>query len=272
MGNPIFVAAYLIMAFYMTLGRIVESFRAILIEEEAIIADILRGRRICLYRRVQAIVILVFAGSRGPFIGFFTGFFVFGLVFLVDLRRLAADQSTMDIKDLAYSILAGIAFYAVPGGVTVAVRLGLVALAPRASWLGTVTFATAIIGVLVIGVWLLATRATWKWLWLTWITIAVISGLFVVYTNALPDTPIASALRSDPTFGRMANLIETEGGTGKVRILIWEGNTQLVPPHDPIRFPDGTPDALNLLGRSSAMALNPCTWPTIPSIARPGTL
>ena len=247
MGNPIFVAAYLIMAFYMTLGKIVESFRAILIEEEAVVADILRAAGYVFIAAVQAIVILVFAGSRGPFIGFFTGFFVFGLIFLVDLRRQAADQSAIAASDVAYAILAGIAWYAIPGGIAAGITLGLSAATRGATWLGTVTFATAIICVLAVGVWLLANRVTWKWLWLTWITITVVSAGAIGIINMYPNLPVSVAMRGDPTFGRLANLIETEGGTGKVRTLIWEGNTQLVPPHDPIRFPDGTPDALNFL-------------------------
>jgi len=247
MGNPIFVAAYLIIAFYLTLGKITESFRSILIEEEASVADILRAAGYIFIAAVQAIVILVFAGSRGPFIGFFTGFFVFGLVFLVDLRRQAADQEAMAINDIASAVLAGIAWYAIPGIVAGATVLGFPPIVGKAEWIKTVGAIAALLCVLGVGVWLLANRQTWKWLWLTWITIAVIGGLFIVYINAFPDIPISAAIRRDPTFGRVANLIETEGGTGKVRILIWEGNTQLVPPHEPIRFPDGTPDPLNLI-------------------------
>lgn len=90
MGNAIFVAAYLIMAFFLTLGRIAESFRAILTEEEAYVSDILRASIYVFIAAVQSITI-VFALSRGPWLGWLAGAFVFGLVLLVDWRRQAAD-------------------------------------------------------------------------------------------------------------------------------------------------------------------------------------
>jgi tetratricopeptide (TPR) repeat protein len=82
-------------------------------------------------------------------------------------------------------------------------------------------------------------------LMLSFIGLGVAGIVFLVVLN-LPNTPLEK-LREMPYFGTLGNLFQSEGGTGKVRTLIWEGDTQLVPPHEPIRFPDGTPDPLNVI-------------------------
>jgi len=170
MGNPIFVAAYLIMPFFLTLGKIAESFRAILTEEEAYVADILRAAGYVFIAAVQSIAI-VFAGSRGPLIGWLAGLFLFALMLALLLRQRA-------------------------------LMLAFIALG--------------------------------------------IGGIVFLGVLNLPNTPLEK-LRELPYVGPLGRIFESEGGTGKVRTLIWEGDTQLVPPHAPIQFPDGTPDPLNLI-------------------------
>ena len=85
MGNAIFVAAYLIMAFFLTLGRIIDSFRVILTEKESRLSDILRASRYVFIGAVQLIA-FGFADSRGPLLGWLPGMFIFGLVGLLLLR------------------------------------------------------------------------------------------------------------------------------------------------------------------------------------------
>lgn len=170
MGNPIFIAAYLIMSFFLTLGKIVESFRSILTEEEAYVADILRAAGYVFIAAVQSIAIL-FAGSRGPLIGWLAGLFLFALLLALLLR-----QRTLMLAFIALGI-GGIVF----------------------------------LGVL-----------------------------------NLPNSPL-KMLHDVPYIGPLGRIFESESGTGKVRTLIWEGNTLLVPPHAPIEFPDGSPDPLNLI-------------------------
>jgi len=170
MGNAIFVAAYLIMAFFLTLGKITESFRAILTEEEAVTADILRAAGYVFIAAVQAICI-VFSGSRGPWLGWFAGMFLFALLLALVLRQRA-------------------------------LMLGFIGLG--------------------------------------------IAGIMFLLILNLPNTPLEK-LREMPYFGTLGNLFQSESGTGKVRTLIWEGDTKLVPPHEPIQFPDGTPDPLNVI-------------------------
>jgi hypothetical protein len=85
MGNPIFVAAYLIMAFFLTMGRLIESFRVILTEAESRLSDILRASAYLFVAALQLIA-FGFADSRGPLLGWLPGMFIFGLVGLLLLR------------------------------------------------------------------------------------------------------------------------------------------------------------------------------------------
>ena len=50
-----------------------------------------------------------------------------------------------------------------------------------------------------------------------------------------------------PAIGRLGRLLEADSGTGKVRVLIWEGVLDLIRPHDPLKFPDGRDDPFNFL-------------------------
>ena len=106
-------------------------------------------------------------------------------------------------------------------------------------------------------------RTAARWLWASWIFFMVVGavGLFLVNFS---DMPLIVEMRTGGKFGRLAALFETEGGTGEVRSLIWEGAAQLVLPHEPLQFPDGSVDNLNalrpLIGyghRSMYVAYNP---------------
>src|SRR5690606_13362030 len=55
------------------------------------------------------------------------------------------------------------------------------------------------------------------------------------------------ALREVPGVGRLGEVFETEGGTGRVRVLIWGGVIELMTPHPPLQYPDGTADRWNSL-------------------------
>lgn len=68
MGNSIFVAAYLIMVFPLTVLRIVESFEALLTDRGRMIPNFLRSTGYVFIGALQAIAIY-FSGSRGPWLG-----------------------------------------------------------------------------------------------------------------------------------------------------------------------------------------------------------
>ncbi len=171
MGNAIFVAAYLIMAFPLTLGRIVDSFAHILREDdEALVPQTARGTVYVFTAAIQLITIY-FSLSRGPILGLLAGtFFIFVLLSLYWGKR---------------------------------------------------------------------------WMTLTTIGTAGALGLFLVLLS-IPNGPLET-LRSNENIGRLGRVFETDSGTGRVRVLIWEGASELVWFHEPIRFPDGSEDRVNLL-------------------------
>ncbi len=205
MGNSIFVSAYEIMIFFLTLGRIIESFISILTEEEAQVADILRAAAYIFTALIQLITIW-FSQSRGPWMGLLVGLFAFVLFGLLALRRTAPDKGQTTWQDVLKAL----------GGTTVMLTaVGFVAL--------------------------LASRRTWKWLWLSWVLLAIVGVGFLVLFN-LPDTPLES-LRNTPYIGRLGKVFQTESGTGKVRVLIWEGAVKMITPHEPIGYPPEDPTA-----------------------------
>lgn len=204
MGNAIFISAYVIMIFFVTLGRIVESFIAILTEEEARVSDILRASAYIFTLLIQMITIW-FSQSRGPWVGLMVGAFTFVLFGLLALRRASSDKGATTWRDVLKALVGTAAMTTVVGFVA-----------------------------------LLASRRTWKWLWLSWVLLAILAASFLVLFN-LPDTPL-EALRKTPYIGRLGKIFETEGGTGKVRVLIWEGAVDMITPHEPVGYPPEDPD------------------------------
>ncbi len=69
---------------------------------------------------------------------------------------------------------------------------------------------------------------------------------FLALFNLASASPIIT-LRDLPYVGRLGRVFETEGGTGKVRVLIWEGALKLALPHPPLWSPTTGYDALNPL-------------------------
>jgi len=63
----------------------------------------------------------------------------------------------------------------------------------------------------------------WRNLLIGEIGLTVLLGAFLLAFN-LSDTPFFQQLRNTPYIGRMGTLLETEGGTGLVRRLIWTGD------------------------------------------------
>jgi len=91
MGNAIFVAAYLLMAVFLTLERLVDSVAALLSTEHGSTADALRAG-VYLFVLVVQLIAIVFTQSRGPWLGLAAGLYVFGLLGMLLLGRWAANQ------------------------------------------------------------------------------------------------------------------------------------------------------------------------------------
>jgi tetratricopeptide (TPR) repeat protein/O-antigen ligase len=82
MGNPIFVAAFLIMVFPLTVGRIVDSFGKILWETEGVAYQTIRST-IYIFIAALQLIAIYFTKSRGPLLGLLAGaFFIFILLAL----------------------------------------------------------------------------------------------------------------------------------------------------------------------------------------------
>lgn len=87
MGNSIFIAAYLVMTFYLTLYRITDSFAAIFRSEQPKWSDVVRAGCYILIALFNAIVVLILAGSRGPQLGWLGGLLFFVLLLVQVIRR-----------------------------------------------------------------------------------------------------------------------------------------------------------------------------------------
>jgi O-antigen ligase len=171
MGNAIFVAAYLIMAVLLTLGRVVMTFRAILSEEGNFIRNMARATSYVFILAVNLVTIW-FTQSRGPLLGLMAGLFFFGVLLSLHWRV--------------------------------------------------------------------------RWLTLSLLGLAAATAAFLVILN-LPGGPLA-ALTQAPTLNRLSQMfdeIQGRTGTGRVRVLIWEGVVKLMLPHPPLQHPDGRPDVWN---------------------------
>ena len=86
MGNAIFIAAYLIMTFFLTLIRIADAFIAVMTSEQAKISDVVRAACYILIALLNAFVVLILSGSRGPQLGWLAGLF-FSVLLLAQLIR-----------------------------------------------------------------------------------------------------------------------------------------------------------------------------------------
>jgi tetratricopeptide (TPR) repeat protein len=261
MGNAIFVAAYLIMAFFLTLGRVVESFRTILTEEESRVSDILRASTYIFIAALQLIT-FGFADSRGPLLGWLPGMFIFGLVGFIMLRvslhsqadennasgeatSEAAPRFPITVFDLVKALVLSVAAILVAGAaVYVLIK------SSEASEAQVKLTLIAVVGLLagllpiLITVGIRRTAARWAWASLIVFALAGAMGLFLINFS---DIPKVAEVRQSGVFGQLATLFESEGGTGKVRTLIWEGSEKLVIPHAPLKFPDGSTDPFNAI-------------------------
>ncbi|MCJ7738366.1 MAG: O-antigen ligase family protein, partial [Anaerolineae bacterium] len=179
MGNAIFVAAYLVMVLPLTVGRIIESFKTILTDEETNWANIGRAAAYIFIASVELITIW-YAQSRGPLLGLIAGSFFLLLLLTLSTRNKAGAAASL-----------------------------------------TIIAATALI-----------------------------VGLLALVN--IPQGPLQSMQRA-PWLGRMGSVFDFEGGTGKVRALIWDGMVDLILPHEPIAQaptlanPAGKADSFNAI-------------------------
>ena len=198
MGNSIFVAAYLIMIFPLSVYRIVESFKAILTEDQYLYAHVIRSTFYIFIAALQVIAIYM-SGSRGPALG----------------------------------------------------------------WMASSIFLFLLLSLY------------WNKRWLTLITI-FLAGFIAVFLFIfnIEGGPLDN-LRNSPAIGRFGNLLNAESNSALVRKYIWQGAADLVTPHEPINYPDGSQDRFNLLRpiigygpESMYVAYNPFYIPELALVER----
>jgi tetratricopeptide (TPR) repeat protein len=115
MGNPIFVAAYLIMIFPLTVGRIADTFKAILTEEESDWADIPRAAGYIFIAAVDLIAIW-YAQSRGPLLGLIAASYFLFLLLALSSRTKWGAVSALAIV-IATALTVGLlTIINIPGG------------------------------------------------------------------------------------------------------------------------------------------------------------
>ncbi len=68
--------------------------------------------------------------------------------------------------------------------------------------------------------------------------LAVVVLVFLVMFNTV-ESPVMEILREVPYVGRLGKVLQTETGTGKVRVLIWEGAVEMIGWHTPLEYRGG---------------------------------
>jgi len=249
MGNAIFVASYLIMVIPLILARLLDSMSAILNEEEASWGHTVLAA-VYIFILAVDVITVIFSQSRGPLMGLLAGLFFFVFLGLLALYRRRGAEDSLTITGGLRSLLETAAMLGL-GGVLGAVwfRLaGPISVGQTRLDVWALIAAGVLLGVAV-NTLVIAVRAAlhrgWSWLWLNWALLAVFMAAFLVFLN-LPESPFLS-LRSLPTVGRLTQLFQPGEGTGRVRVLIWNGVLELIAPHEPLGISGELSDSLNSL-------------------------
>ncbi|MBC7237643.1 MAG: O-antigen ligase family protein, partial [Chloroflexi bacterium] len=206
MGNPIFVAAYVILVIPLTLAQILYNLDRALQECD-------RASRLVVYGVFGAVILLIvwtwaaLGFGRGLLIGVL-GLLLF-LLMGVYLRRPLAPFLLFGGYGLALAAQVTMLFFSQSRGPF----LGIVA--------GLFFFAL-----------LIAFIHRWRKALALGIAGALLVLSFLVVVN-LPASPLRG-FRQLPYVGRLGQVFEIGGGTGKVRVLIWQGAVEMIRA-DPLR-------------------------------------
>ncbi len=87
MGNAIFIAAYLIMTFFVALGKIADAIASVLTSDEVRLVDAVRTVGYIFIALLNGFVVIALSGSRGPQLGMLAGLFFIILLLSQLLRR-----------------------------------------------------------------------------------------------------------------------------------------------------------------------------------------
>ncbi|OQY47800.1 MAG: hypothetical protein B6242_04065 [Anaerolineaceae bacterium 4572_78] len=254
MGNAIFVASYLIMIIPITISRLVTSMKRMITSETHSWANTFLASTYIFVLAIQVITV-IYSKSRGPQLGLLGAGALIGLLFLILLRQKADDKSMLSVAEvgqgLGFVAILGIAT-AILGGIGFGVGKGLESmLAIRWEVDGIYLFFAAVgtlMGFIGVYVYFAIRNQGWRWMWISWPIIGVMAIVFILALNGLMgDNPYLDKLRQVPYLGRLGQITDTEGGTGKVRVLIWEGVIELIKPHEPLGVEGEFDDDFNII-------------------------
>jgi tetratricopeptide (TPR) repeat protein len=225
MGNAIFVAAYLIMIVPLAMARLFDAawqFRRLDVNPDTRPKPTYAWHiaAFCGLLLLQNLALALFLGASVtspnlwwgalPVVGLF-------LVTSVAITIPARSQFVLIAEIIGYSLL-------------LLIQLAAIALSgSRGPWIGL------IVGVSVFVI-AMAIRCNSKTILRLSSAVAGIVVAFLILMN-VPNTPLAP-LKGVPYLGRLGQLTEIEGGTGKVRVLIWQGAVDLITTFPSIGFED----------------------------------
>lgn len=237
LGNSIFLAAYLIMVVPLTIERLVAATRRML-GDAGTTTDALTAGALLFVLVVQLLAI-VFTQSRGPWLGLATGLYLLVLLSLTSLRQRAADQGSLRSNEVGLGVGLGILGIVLLG-------MGLTGVLLLPGILSDLFLFLMILAALALYLVPLLKRNGWRWLWLSFITQGIIVFALLIAIN-LTALPLHSSFRQLPYIGRLAQITEVDRGTGRVRVLIWQGVIDMLGAEEPLSFPDGERDGLSKL-------------------------
>ncbi|NIV37047.1 MAG: hypothetical protein GWN58_48745, partial [Anaerolineae bacterium] len=286
MGNAIFVAAYMIMVVPLTLSRLLENWKETTGEIET--RDILLGGLAFILMVAFLVAAMLWRAEEGmPWIRW-VGLLV-GIALQIPIYLISPAESRPKVLaislPLTFAFLVGFSWIleiffppALPNffwlglGAAAIFLVAMVAFAyylhkPAARLLLLAAYFVILIaqlttifytqsrgpllgllgGMLVFfAIWGLVRRR----IWVTWLTVVAAIGtlVFLVMFN-IAASPLMDTLRDVRYVGRLGQVLQTEEGTGRVRILIWEGALDLMGWHEPLETPgeEGEPDSFNAL-------------------------
>ena len=200
MGNPIFVAAYLIMVVPLTMARLARQIG----RAAAGAARVERAAAFSAVGLVLAVQILAWALWG----------FSWGLAAAAGSAALLGAMAVLRRKAVGEWVL--IAAYATVLGAQLTCTFFTQS---RGPWLGLGA------GLFFMALLYVSARG-WRRTALALAAAAALGAGLIGVLN-VPGSPLA-ALREVPYVGRLGQLLETESGTGKVRLLIWEAATEML--------------------------------------------
>jgi len=206
MGNAIFIGAYLIMVVPVTLARIIR-LQSTALGEVSPRAKVGFG---LLFWALLAVEMVIW-GKGGFAAGIAASLIVIVALTLASIyfRRPMARFVLMGCYGFILSVQLVTVFYTLS----------------RGPWMGLAA------GLLFFGLLYLLSRRL-RTAAMATVGLSLAFGVFLVLIN-IPGTPFP-AFRDLPYLGRLGQVFEIEGGTGKVRVLIWGGVAEMVTA-DPVR-------------------------------------